>query len=231
MQQLIRITFFTFVSFALSNCNPPVKNPSSLSLDRQGNSVKTVGGPCEGCDLLYLGLPEHVFHIDTSPAWNQSDGQKILLTGTVYRSDGETPAEGVVVYYYHTNTEGIYLHLPNEKRSMTPNALGQTHGYIRGWVKSNAEGKYSIYTIRPGSYPSRDEPEHIHLSVKEPDLANVYYIDDITFDDDPLLSPTKRMRMENRAGSGIVQWIQKDEIWLAERNIYLGLNIPDYPGH
>ena len=178
-----------------------------------------------GC---YAQAPQNLSSEDTSPGWNLS-GQKLLLTGIVYQPDGKTPAPDVVIYYYQTNTEGRYLHKPEEKRSMPPNQLGQTHGYIRGWVKSDKDGKYSIYTVRPGAYPQREDPAHIHLTVKEPNEIKEYYIDDAVFDDDKLLTTAKRIKMENRAGSGVLRLVKKGDLAIGERNIILGLNIPDYP--
>jgi len=115
------------------------------------------------------------------------------------------------------------LHLP------APNELGQTHGYIRGWVKTDADVYYFIYTVRPGIYPTKDEPDHIHITVKEPNNFNEYYIDDFVFDDDKMLTTAKRKKMENRCGSGVLRMVQKGDLLVGERNIILGLNIPDYP--
>lgn len=112
---------------------------------------------------------------------------------------------------------------------MPPNKLGQTHGYIRGWVKTDTEGKYYIYTVRPGTYPTNDEPAHIHITVKEPNDIKEYYIDDFVFDDDKLLTSSKRQKMENRCGSGILRLVQKGDLQIGERNLILGLNIPDFP--
>jgi protocatechuate 3,4-dioxygenase beta subunit len=112
---------------------------------------------------------------------------------------------------------------------MAPNELGQTHGYIRGWVKTNADGKYFIYTVRPGTYPTLDEPAHIHITVKEPNDLKEYYLDDFVFDDDKLLTSARRQKMENRSGSGIIRFVRKGDLQIGERNIILGLNIPDYP--
>ena len=194
----------------------------------QMKGTQTVGGPFENREFIYSGIPKVPSAVDTSPGWI-FPGQKLLITGTVYQNDGVTPAPGVIVYYYQTNTEGRYLHRPEEKRSMAPNAQGQTHGFIRGWVKSGSDGRYSIYTIRPGTYPSRDFPAHIHLTVKEPNAINEYYIDDIVFDDDRLLTTAERLKAEGRAGSGIVRLVQKERLHIGERNIILGMNIPNYP--
>lgn len=174
------------------------------------------------------GAPKNIASADTSPGWNLT-GQKLLLTGTIYLNDGKTPAPNVILYYYQTNTEGKYLHKPGEERSMAPNELGQTHGYIRGWVKSDGAGKYHIYTVRPGAYPSGDFPAHVHVTVKEPNDFKEYYIDDFVFDDDELLTSAYRKKMENRCGSGVTRLIKKDTLAIGERNIILGLNIPGYP--
>jgi len=163
---------------------------------------------------------------DISPGWDQN-GPKLLLTGKVYQPDGRTPAKNVLVYYYHTNTEGKYVHKPELPRSMPPNTEGQTHGYIRGWVKTGEDGQYEIYTVRPGQYPKFDDPAHIHLTVEEPNRAG-YYIDDVVFDDDPLLTTQRRLKMENRGGTGVVRLVKKDGLWIGERNIILGSNIPAY---
>lgn len=223
MYQLNHIFLIILFSSILTSCNgqPPQERNSTLQ-------HQTVGGAFENRELIYFAIPENINSTDTSPGWNQS-GQKILLSGIVYLNDGKTPAPKVLLYYYHTNTEGRYLHVPEVNRSMPPNALGQTHGYIRGWVKTDSKGKYSIYTVRPGSYPNYEEPAHIHVTVKEPNGINEYYIDDFLFDDDKFLIAAKRMNLENRCGSGIVSLTDNEDLFVGGRNIILGLNIPDYP--
>ncbi|WP_299121568.1 intradiol ring-cleavage dioxygenase [uncultured Winogradskyella sp.] len=173
-------------------------------------------------------MPKKLSSKDTSPAFKQ-DGQKILLTGTVYQRDGKTPAPNVILYYYQTNTNGVYATKESEERNMPKNKLGQTHGYIRGWLKTNKHGNYSIYTIKPGTYPSRTEAAHVHITIKDKLVKKPYYIDDFVFDNDPLLTTKKRIKMKNRGGSGVIRFVQKDNLWVGERDIVLGLNIRDYP--
>ncbi|GAB5550679.1 MAG: hypothetical protein Sapg2KO_02700 [Saprospiraceae bacterium] len=177
---------------------------------------------------FYFKMPQTLTSIDTSPAFNKK-GQQILLTGIVYETDGKTPAANVVLYYYQTNTKGIYATNEAEERNMPKNKLGQTHGYIRGWLKTDQQGRYSIYTIKPATYPSRAQPAHVHLTIKEKNMEAPYYIDDFVFDDDPLLTTQTRKKMENRGGNGVIRFVEKDGLWIGERNIILGLNIPDYP--
>ena len=69
---------------------------------------------------------------------------------------------------------------------MDTTGWGERHGYIRGWVKTNERGEYKFYTLRPGAYPGRNNPEHIHITVKEPGM-NEYFIDDYHFADDTIL--------------------------------------------
>lgn len=194
----------------------------------QSTAAEDVGGALENRDFVYKGMPTRLSAADTSAGW-KLDGQKILLTGTVYQPDGTTPASDVMIYYYQTNPAGRYVHKPDEPRSMAPNNLGQTHGFIRGWVKSDANGRYRIYTVRPGAYPARDFPAHVHVTIKEPNGINEYYIDDFVFDDDPLLTAGYRQRIEARCGSGVVKLVQKDGLHVGERNLVLGLNIPGHP--
>lgn len=190
-------------------------------------NTRIVGGPFENKEFMFYGIPEDISATDTSPGWTQQ-GQKILLTGIVYLQDGKTPAPGVIMYYYHTNTEGRYPHKPEEKRSMPPDNPGRTHGYIRGWVKTDAAGRYFIYTVKPGAYPGGTDPAHVHVNIKEPNATNAYYIDDFLFDDDPLLTKEKREKLGNRCGSGVVRMVQRGDLQIGERNLILGLNIPDY---
>lgn len=219
----MRFYIFSLITLVFFSCHGQTKEGKNAN-----EKSKLVGGAFENSELMYYGISKNISSADTSSGWNEK-GQRILLTGIVYQIDGKTPAPDVLLYYYQTNTDGKYLHKPEEKRSMPPNELGQTHGYIRGWVKTNSEGKYFIYTVRPGTYPTNDEPAHIHITVKEPNDINEYYIDDFVFDDDKLLTSAKRKKMENRCGSGVLRLVQKEDLYIGERDIILGLNIPDYP--
>ena len=172
-------------------------------------------------------MPAQLSNIDTSDGWAQ-DGQKILLTGTVFLPDSKTPAAGIVLYYYHTDIHGIYAMDPAKNYNMPKNELGQTHGYLRGWIKTDSTGRYEIYTILPGAYPGRGEPKHIHVYIKESDQDLPYYIDDFVFDDDPLLTSAKRVKLENRGGSGVIRFGAQGDLLIGERNIILGLNIKGY---
>ena len=207
----------TILYLLLISCNEQTNHKP------KNESNKIVGNGCDGCELMYIGMPKNISSIDTSSGWKEK-GQKLIITGTTFQLDGKTPAPNVVIYYWQTDNNGYY----SPKAEMDEKA--KKHGHIRGWVKTDANGKYTIKTIRPAPYPNDILPAHIHLSIKEPDIENEYYTDEINFDDDKLLIPhLKKYRQENRGGSGITRILLKDSLQIAEHDIILGLNIPNYP--
>lgn len=131
------------------------------------------------------------------------------------------PAKNVILYIYHTNQNGVDETKVNEK------GWAKRHGFIRGWIKTGKNGKYEFYTFRPSPYPNGHAPNHIHITVKEPD-KNEYYIDDFMFKNDSLLTNQEKNRLRQRGGSGIINPEKQDEFLVIKRDIILGLNIPDY---
>jgi protocatechuate 3,4-dioxygenase beta subunit len=181
-----------------------------------------VGLPCEGCEAVFDGLPAHL--APRSRIAPQSEpGQPMTVTGRVLGTDGK-PRPGVIVYAYQTNARGIYPPPSNAR-----DRASDRHGLLRGWAVAGPDGRYAFETIRPGSYPSRDVPAHIHMHVIEPRCAT-YYIDDIMFTDDPLLTKEEARRHNvGRGGTGIVAPTLPNGRWLVTRDIRLGFNIPGYP--
>ncbi|MGQ0642228.1 MAG: dioxygenase family protein [Gemmatimonadaceae bacterium] len=170
---------------------------------------------CDGCEAIndrsHDGL---TWETTIAPA--REAGARLVLAGRVFKSDGRTPAPNVVVYAYHTNTAGVYPPLPS-----AASEAGRRHGVLRGWVRSNAQGEYRLTTIRPGTYPSRIDPAHIHIIVKEPERQE-YWIDEVVFTDDPLVDARYRGRVENRGGSGIVTPTRDaNGTWQVRRDIIL----------
>jgi protocatechuate 3,4-dioxygenase beta subunit len=170
-----------------------------------------IGGPCEGCEWVFDGQPDSLRSLARiSPA--DEPGAPMTIVGTVMTAR-QVPAPGVIVYAYHTDRTGIYPQAANR------------HGTLRGWTRTDAQGNYRFDTIRPGAYPSRDVPEHVHMHVIEPGVGT-YYIENLEFQDDPLNSKRDR---EDRGGDGFVLPVRKEGIWQARWDIVLGRNIPGYP--
>jgi len=180
---------------------------------------RSVEGGCEDCELMQEGMPAKILW-ETTIAGPAQPGERVTLGGTVYAKEGRTPVPGIILYAYHTDHTGHYT--PGEGQT-----AGRRHGHLRGWVRSDAHGRYRFNTIRPTAYPSGQDPQHIHVLVKEPGVST-YWIDNIVFDDDPLLTQEERSR-PHRGGNGVVTLQRTPEGWVGERDIVLGLNIVGYP--
>ncbi|HEY5610919.1 MAG TPA: intradiol ring-cleavage dioxygenase [Thermoanaerobaculia bacterium] len=180
----------------------------SVALACAQESRSQVSAPCPEC-----GASEAPAKLDwrMTIAGSGEPGERLELEGIVYRSDGKTPAANVVVFAYHTNAAGVYPGRTERSR----------HGALRGWLRTGDRGRYAISTIRPGTYPTRSDPAHIHVTVAPPGVAE-YWIDEIIFDDDPLVTKAYRARLRNIGGSGIVHVTRdKDGVWRGRRKIML----------
>jgi protocatechuate 3,4-dioxygenase beta subunit len=144
-------------------------------------------------------------------------GEKINISGIVFHPDRITPAEGVIIYIYHTNIEGIYP----KKGDETGN--GKYHGYLRGWMKTDSNGKYEFETIRPAPYQTHGgEPAHIHYNIEEPGQSE-YWLAALWFDDDPRVTEEQVRNVSRSGGFSNVITLRKDEnnVLRGKRNIVL----------
>jgi protocatechuate 3,4-dioxygenase, beta subunit len=176
-----------------------------------------VGGPCEGCELVFEGRPARLTaSARIAPA--SEPGDPLVIDGVV-RDLANRPVPGVIVYAYQTNARGVYLDASARLR----------HGRLRGFARTDERGAYRFHTIRPGAYPDRAEPEHVHLHVVEPGRCH-YYLDDLVFTDDPRLTAAARSTHERgRSGKGTATPTRDPAgAWHVRRDITLGAGIHDY---
>ncbi|MGE3172386.1 MAG: hypothetical protein AB7O97_07140 [Planctomycetota bacterium] len=214
------------VAAALTGCRSDavVGDDRAVATDRAREPV--VGLPCEGCEAIFDGLPRPLPAIPSEVrlASAREPGEALCIDGTVRRPDGR-PAPGVVVYAYHTDARGVY---PPDERLRGTAAF--RHGRLRGWARTDADGRYAFVTIRPAGYPGTNTPQHVHMHVLEPGRCT-YYVDDVLFTDDARLVPAVRQQLESgRGGSGVVTPVRgADGVWRARRDIRLGEGVPGYP--
>ncbi len=182
---------------------------------------RVVGGPCEGCDAVFIGMPTSIA-AEGRLAPAGEPGVPMLLQGTIRNGAGQ-PAGGIVVYAYQTDAKGLYPSAPALQGSAA------RHGRLRAWARTDAQGAYRFVTIRPAGYPNTDIPEHIHLHIIEPGRCT-YYIDDVVFEDDPRLTPRQRAAHDRgRGGTGVITPTRDGSgTWQARRDIRLGAGISDY---
>jgi protocatechuate 3,4-dioxygenase beta subunit len=183
--------------------------------------VGVCGDSCRG---PYEDMPAHITSRARIAAASEP-GAPLVIAGRVTDLDGR-PRAGVIVYAYHTNAHGLYPQ-PQPPRS----DQSDYHGTLRGWARTDAQGRYSFETIRPASYPDSDVPQHVHMHVIEPGCAT-YLIDELRFTDDPMyrrMTPEERRREDQgQGGSGVGTPRRRGKGSEVTRDIHLGENIADY---
>jgi protocatechuate 3,4-dioxygenase beta subunit len=180
-----------------------------------------VGLPCEGCEAVFQGIPSNFAAVARIAPLGEP-GEPMILMGRVINASGAA-VPGVIVYGYQTDDRGAYPAAPG----LTGEAA--RHGRLRGWVITDAAGAYRFETIRPKPYPGRTTPAHVHVHVIEPGRVT-YYIDDVVFDNDPLLTAAARRTLATGRGGNGVTTPARDArgVWQVRRDIVLGKGVPGY---
>ncbi|PZW39818.1 protocatechuate 3,4-dioxygenase beta subunit [Humitalea rosea] len=113
-------------------------------------------------------------------------GERIIIGGRVLDEDGR-PVPGAMLEVWQANAAGRYNH-PRDTHDvpLDPDFTG------RARVFADAEGRYSLTTIRPGAYPWRNHhnawrPVHVHFSLFGAGFAQ-RLITQMYFPGDPLLA-------------------------------------------
>lgn len=167
------------------------------------------GRPLPSCEWCGTGEAPADLGPAVTIAGEDEAGRRIVIDGVVYQSDGETPASDVTLYLYHTNDAGVYEKLGNETGN------GRRHGHLRGWLRTEVEGRYEIRTIWPGNYPGREAAAHIHVTVQEPGGTPEYWIPSFNFAGDPYLEV-------DREAPNVLHMTEGDEgTWYGGRDIVL----------
>ncbi len=133
-------------------------------------------------------------------------GQRIIVHGRVLDGDGR-PVPHTLVELWQANASGRYRHVvDNWPAPLDPNFDGT------GRAVTDAEGRYTFTTIKPGAYPWRNHdnawrPAHIHFSLfgrafTQRLVTQMYFPDDPLFFQDPIFNAipdvTARERMISR---------------------------------
>jgi protocatechuate 3,4-dioxygenase beta subunit len=152
-----------------------------------------------------------------SIAKQDEPGERLVISGTIFKADGRTPYPNVILYAYHTDNKGYYSKTGKET------GILKWHGRLHGWCKTDQNGYYEIRTIRPARYPNNSIPAHIHMTVKEPMDKGTYHISDCVFKDDSLVNEQYLQSIRSMIGaSGVVTLKKSTEgIWVGRRDIVL----------
>ena len=124
--------------------------------------VETAGGPVQGSapsgasSSVTLGPSAELTTEEAASGARQ--GRPLILTGTVF-ANCTTPAVGAVINVWQTDARGRYG---------PPDKNGDLRCcYLQGSVETDANGAYTIKTIRPGHYRGggAPPPAHIHMEI------------------------------------------------------------------
>src|SRR5215470_6735883 len=110
----------------------------------------------------------------------QEPGTAMIIKGSVVRPDGITPEVGAIVFAYHTDNTGVYFAPGSDRRNYR----------LKGWAKTDAEGRFEFATIRPAPYPNHRTPAHVHFTIETAQNGRQY--GGLLFADDPLVGESER---------------------------------------
>jgi len=112
----------------------------------------------------------------------EEPGERLIVTGQVFGPDGKSPLAGASVYVYHTDAKGLYTPETNDNRNPR----------LRGYMRTDAQGRYEYSTIKPAPYPNNRIAAHIHYVVNAPGHRERVF--EIVFEGDPNID--ERMRAD-----------------------------------
>ena len=146
----------------------------------------------------------------TSIVGEDEKGEPLVISGRILAPDGRTPLEGMTLYVYQTDAEGVYTTSGGDNRGTR----------INGVMRSGADGRYEFRTVRPGSYPGSRQPQHIHAYLSGPGYPE-YWIDEYHFADDPFISDDVRRQYAGKGNLSSLLTVTRDAggVWRGTRDI------------
>ncbi|WP_133273786.1 dioxygenase family protein [Hymenobacter radiodurans] len=215
---LLSVSLSSF-GLLIGGCSDSKSQSSVQALEGNNHSI-TTADTCDGPDTAiaccFVNMPASLSSTLKMGGPNES-GDPLLITGTLLQADGKSPYADVIIYAYQTDHTGHYTKKGGET------GVQKWHGHLHGWAKSDKQGRYTITSIRPASYPSRTDPAHIHAVIKEPRSRPPYYITDFVFKDDPLVTPKyiASIPAVSVGGTGVVELQRTAQGWTGRRDIVL----------
>lgn len=159
---------------------------------------------------FYDYAEKELTNVGTIPDYDSKE-EKLKITGTIYKSDGVTPAKDVILYIEQPNEKGVYEMVKSDSKRYV---------HHRAWIKTDENGQYTFYTFVPGKRLSSRKLKHIHPVVKLPNMPE-YNLPAYLFDDDPKLSKICRKRLKKQGIDSILTLEKKEDLYIAKKDIIL----------
>lgn len=208
---LKRATIAAFAIPALINCKSDTlaqkSNESILDLIKKNANTSPAVNWCGAIDA-----PDNVSW-KTALSKKSDKDTPMIISGTVFEADGERAAPNILIYFYHTDSDGYY----GRKRPGEP-----LHGHFRGWMLTDAQGRYEFSSIIPAAYPERKFAAHVHMTLTGKNFREDS-VDSILFEGDKLITAQERAEAGKKGGFNPIVKLEKDanDIWRATRDIQL----------
>jgi protocatechuate 3,4-dioxygenase beta subunit len=156
------------------------------------------------------GVEQEKLSWQTVIASKDEPGEPLLVAGRIFAPDGRTPVAGLTLYVYHTDNRGLYSEEDGNGREPNPR--------LKGYMRTDAEGRYEFRTIKPTPYPGTTNRRHIHSKVYGAGRSE-QWLDDFIFADDPLvprevhaqfagLGKYTPLMVSQRGGDGLIRCVR-----------------------
>jgi len=132
-------------------------------------------------------------------AAKEEPGERLIVTGQVFAPDGKTPLAGASVYVYHTDAKGLYTPETNDNRNPR----------LRGYMRTDAQGRYEFSTIKPAPYPNNRIAAHIHYVVNAPGHQDRVF--EIVFEGDPNIDERMRADAAKEESAFSIRTLARDQ--------------------
>ncbi len=153
------------------------------------HTLSETTGPVFGHDAVAAGDNDLTRQHDAAPI-----GERIIVGGRVL-DEGGRAVPHALIEVWQCNAAGRYRHKnDNHDAPLDPNFTGC------GRTITDAQGRYSFVTIKPGAYPWRNHPNawrpsHIHFSLFGPAfltrlVTQMYFPGDPLLPHDPIFNST-----------------------------------------
>jgi protocatechuate 3,4-dioxygenase beta subunit len=166
---------------------------------------------CAQPDRPFASAPNTLLGSVVTIATPKEPGARMIVTGRLFAKDGVTPLPGRRIGVYHTDASGNY-----GKDPRVP-----TWARLHGFLRTDARGRFEIRTIRPGIYPQRNTPAHIHFVIENG--KGYDGSQEVQFEDDTLVTPRDLAESRKHGRFGLVRPVVRgaDGVQRVERDLRL----------
>ena len=143
----------------------------------------------------------------------ESKAQPFKISGTLYMSDGATPAKDYIITINQANENGDFE--VNKNKELITSAT----------IKTDANGQYIFYTYVPGNDRLYNKLQEIFMKVQTPD-GTEYAMPTLLFDKDPMLTKRCRKQIAKKSDvSRILKLEKENDTSVVKRDMTLALDL------